>query len=98
MTVNTVFESLHVVEFAFLYLLVVLALIANGKFSKKTNVLAAFLAMTYGFVDEVHQLYVVDRSFTAIDLVKDWGGVWIAWWLVHHWNFKEKKESAIVDA
>lgn len=93
MTVNTLFESLHVIEFAFLYLLIVNALDINGKLSKTTNLLAAIIAMIYGLVDEIHQLYVVDRSFTFIDLVKDWMGVWTAWWILQTLKFKESPEK-----
>ncbi|ARI76429.1 VanZ family protein [Halobacillus mangrovi] len=98
MSINMMLESLHVVEFAFLYLLIVSALVVNRRFSKSTNFLAAILAMVYGLVDEIHQLYVVDRSFTFIDLAKDWLGVWITWLFVYQIHFKEKKESAPADA
>ncbi|MGI8315972.1 VanZ family protein [Halobacillus mangrovi] len=98
MSLNMLLESLHVVEFAFLYLLIVIALVVNRRFSKTTNLFAAIIAMVYGLVDEIHQLYVVDRSFTFIDLVKDWFGVSLTWFFVHYYHFKEKKESAPVDA
>ncbi|MBM7551597.1 VanZ family protein [Thalassobacillus pellis] len=82
-------ESLHLIEFAILYLLLVAALMANHKLSRMTSFLAALIAMTYGLVDEFHQLFVVGRSFTVIDLVKDWIGVLIAWLVVHGFHFRK---------
>ncbi len=83
MNINLLFESLHLIEFAVLYLLFVGALLVNKKFTKATNYVAATVAVVYGFVDEVHQLYVVGRSFTVIDLVKNCVGVTLAFLIVH---------------
>ncbi|MBX0357648.1 VanZ family protein [Halobacillus sp. Nhm2S1] len=82
MTLGFFLESLHLVEFAFLYVLIVLALQVHNRFSNTTNLLAAILASSYGFIDEVHQLFVDGRSFTINDLIKDWCGVWITYFVV----------------
>ncbi|UOQ95068.1 VanZ family protein [Halobacillus shinanisalinarum] len=89
MTINTFLESLHFIEFAVLYLFLVVALVVNGKFSKTTSYLAAGVAILYGFIDEIHQFYVVGRSFTIIDLVKNSVGVFVAWSFVHTIKFAQ---------
>ncbi|SDO15302.1 VanZ family protein [Halobacillus aidingensis] len=83
MTLGFFLESLHLVEFAFLYILVVLALQVHNRFSKTTNLLAAIFASFYGLIDEIHQLFVDGRSFTINDLIKDWCGVWITYFVVY---------------
>ncbi|MFC7062211.1 VanZ family protein [Halobacillus seohaensis] len=94
MTINALFESLHVVEFAVLYLLLIVAFRANHMFSRFTSYVAAGIAMTYGLVDEIHQFHVIGRSFTIIDLVKDVTGVLVVWWFVNNICFsKETKTS-----
>ncbi|MFG6147823.1 VanZ family protein [Halobacillus sp. B23F22_1] len=79
MTINTLLENLHFIEFAILYLLIIVALAANQQFSRTTSLIAAVIAVMYGVVDEIHQLFVVGRSFSAADLGKDAAGVIVAW-------------------
>ncbi|WP_082233207.1 VanZ family protein [Halobacillus massiliensis] len=90
MTVNGLFESLHIIEFAILYVLLLGALKANRKLSMFTSVLAALFAMLYGMIDEIHQLFVPGRSFTVNDLMKDWIGVAAAFIIVHVFFLKNK--------
>lgn len=73
-------EYLHLLEFALLYLLLVLALLVQGKFDFRTNLLAAVVSMVYGLVDELHQYFVPSRSATVQDLLKDMIGVIVAWY------------------
>lgn len=75
-------ESLHLVEFAILYLLFVLAAYYNKKFTATSNLLFAVIAALYGFTDELHQSFVPYRSATLIDLVKDITGVAIAYYII----------------
>ncbi|RDY71599.1 VanZ family protein [Halobacillus trueperi] len=82
MTLGFFLESLHLVEFALLYVLIVLALHVHNRSTKATNLLAAIFASFYGFIDETHQFFVVGRSFTVNDLIKDWCGVWITYFVV----------------
>lgn len=79
-------ESLHLVEFGILYLLFVAALIVNGKFSKKFNMIVAIVAILYGLVDEIHQSFVPYRSATIIDFVKDTIGVLVLFYVVKSRN------------
>lgn len=75
MTLGFLLESLHLIEFAVLYLMIIAALRVNNRYTRNTNLLAAILACFYGLTDEIHQLFVDGRSFTVHDLLKDWIGV-----------------------
>lgn len=76
-------ESLHLVEFAILYLLLVWALWSTGRFSKKASILCAVVAISYGLLDEFHQSFVPYRSATVIDFVKDTIGVLVAYYFIN---------------
>lgn len=76
-------ESLHLVEFAILYLLLVWALWSTGRFSKKASILCAVVAICYGLLDEFHQSFVPYRSATVIDFVKDTIGVLVAYYFIN---------------
>ena len=92
-------ESLHLVEFAILYGLFVLYFAVDGKLTKKTNLFAAIVACGYGFVDELHQYFVPNRSATVIDLVKDVVGVMITYWIVYRGYFmKKNKVGEMIEA
>lgn len=75
-------ECLHLIEFAVLYLLWVIAFIAGGRFSRQTNRMAAVMSVLYGFIDEFHQYFVPFRSATITDLLKDTVGVVIAYLII----------------
>jgi VanZ family protein len=75
-------ESLHLVEFAILYLLFVLAAYFNEKLTATTSLIFAIVACLYGLTDEIHQSFVPARSATLIDLIKDVIGVSVAYYFV----------------
>lgn len=83
-------ESLHLIEFGILYGLWVLFFLVQGKLTTKTSILAAVLAIAYGFTDELHQYFVPYRSATVIDLVKDTIGVLVLFYIVKVSYFGEK--------
>lgn len=85
-------ETMHFVEFAVLYILIVLGLKAFGKLTKGSNRWAAFVALFCGLIDEVHQYYVPSRSATTNDLLKDFVGVAVTWFIVDR-LFLAKKEK-----
>lgn len=84
-------ESLHLVEFAILYVLFVIPLAISGKLTLKTSMIVAIISATYGVADEIHQSFVPYRSATIIDVVKDWIGVIAAWAHVRYHYFHRKK-------
>ncbi|HWO78079.1 MAG TPA: VanZ family protein [Bacillus sp. (in: firmicutes)] len=80
-------ESLHLIEFGILYVLIVLFFLMIGKFTLKSSRFAAIWACLYGVVDELHQYTVPYRSFQVIDLVKDFIGVWVCYFIINRTFF-----------
>jgi VanZ family protein len=80
-------ESLHLVEFAILYGLIIHAFLANGKLTPFISLAAAIFASFYGLADEIHQAFVPYRSATLIDAIKDVTGVFIAFMVVKYMYF-----------
>jgi VanZ family protein len=76
-------ESLHLVEFAILYVLFVLTLLTSRGLTARLNLVCILIASLYGLSDEIHQSFVPARSATLIDLVKDVIGVLVASWVVY---------------
>lgn len=76
-------ESLHLVEFGILYVLLVLALLTFKGLTRKRNIVLMFIASLYGITDEIHQYFVPSRSSTIIDVAKDIIGVLVASWIMY---------------
>lgn len=89
-------ESLHLIEFAILYILLVLFFLTERNLTKKTNVIAAILACLYGLLDEIHQYFVPSRSATLIDLIKDVTGVTVCYWIIYRGYFLRKNKVGTV--
>lgn len=70
----------HVVEYAILAFLVLRALRSVGVPLARARILAAAVALAYGGTDEIHQMFVPGRVPSALDLVADGLGAWIAVW------------------
>jgi VanZ family protein len=80
-------EALHLIEFAILYILLIMAILTFGELASGASRLAAIWAIAYGFLDEFHQYFVPSRSATVIDLVKDTVGVLRVYYLVKKYYF-----------
>ncbi len=85
-------ESLHLVEFGILYVLLVLAALTTGHFTTVMSFVFMGVAILYGLLDEIHQSFVPYRSATVIDFVKDVIGVLAASHFIHHAYFSGKFE------
>ncbi|UOE55301.1 VanZ family protein [Bacillus sp. CMF12] len=83
-------ESMHLIEFGILYVLLVLAALTAFKVTPGVNILLAVLACFYGILDEIHQSFVPYRSATLIDAVKDITGVLVCWYLISRALFYRK--------
>jgi VanZ family protein len=83
-------ESLHLVEFGILYVLLVLAALTTGRFTAILSFVFMGVAILYGLLDEIHQSFVTYRSATVIDFVKDVIGVLAASHFIHHAYFNDK--------
>ena len=80
-------ESLHLVEFAILYGLLVLALLTWGDLSDRGNRWAILISVAYAFLDEFHQSFVPSRSASVFDLVKDMTGIAVVWYVLRRTYF-----------
>jgi VanZ family protein len=71
-TINFIFfKSLHVIEYAILYILT---------FRATKNPITSFLiVILYGISDEIHQLFVVTREGRVRDVIIDTAGAVVAW-------------------
>ncbi|WP_059171875.1 VanZ family protein [Bacillus sp. FJAT-27445] len=88
---RTIKESLHLVEFAILYGLFVLAsLTGKRKFKRSINMLLAAAAALYGLTDEIHQSFYPYRSASLFDLFKDVLGIAVVYYFVDGALFKGK--------
>jgi VanZ family protein len=84
-------ESMHLIEFAILYLLFVFGVHTTKiPFTKKLNLVCAAIACLYGITDEIHQSFVPARSATLIDVVKDVTGVAICWYFIDRASFYKR--------
>jgi VanZ family protein len=84
-------ESMHLVEFAILYLFFAAALAAGGKLTPALSGLAALAAGMYGIMDEIHQFFVPYRNASLIDVLKDFIGVAAAYFHVRYHYFKHNR-------
>jgi VanZ family protein len=76
-------ESLHLIEFAILYVLLVLAFLTRRSgFTNYVNAVCALLAALWGVTDEIHQSFVPYRSASLFDFVKDMIGISVCFYFV----------------
>jgi polysaccharide biosynthesis protein VpsQ len=91
--IGAALELAHLFQFGLLYLCIILVFLSFGRLRTWQEVTAAVIALGYGIVDEIHQLYVPFRSFSIGDIVKDIIGIFVFWWLVHrHYYFKKSSK------
>jgi polysaccharide biosynthesis protein VpsQ len=83
-------ELAHLIQFGLLYLCIIIVFISFGTMKTWHEITAATIALGYGVLDEIHQLYVPFRSFSFGDLLKDTIGVLVFWWVVHKSYFNKK--------
>ena len=83
-------ESLHLVEFAILYGLLVLALLTWGELSSRGNKIAISISILYAFLDEFHQSFIPTRSASVTDLLKDFTGIAVVWYILRRTYFQQE--------
>ncbi|WHY77425.1 VanZ family protein [Neobacillus sp. WH10] len=84
-------ESLHLIEFAILYVLLVLAFLTRrSPFTPALNLACVVIAALYGVSDEIHQSFYSYRSASWFDLVKDFTGIAVCFYFVRGALFKGK--------
>lgn len=88
---HTIKESLHLIEFAILYVLLVLAMLTRRtSFTPRLNLACALFAALYGISDEIHQSFYAYRSASWFDLVKDFTGILVCFYLIRGALFQGK--------
>jgi polysaccharide biosynthesis protein VpsQ len=83
-------ELAHLFEFGILYFLLIVALLSYGHLKKWKEVLVLIFSISYGFMDEIHQVFVPFRSFSIADLIKNAVGVFVIAILIHKHYFNCK--------
>jgi polysaccharide biosynthesis protein VpsQ len=86
-------ESLHLIEFGILYILIILFQLSFGSLNRRKEVAAIILSFLYSVTDEVHQLFVPFRSFSVGDLIKNFIGILLMWMLVRYLNKRKSKKT-----
>lgn len=61
-----------------------------GKLTRNLEWIAAIISISYGLIDEIHQMYVPFRSFSIMDLIKDTIGVLIMAYIINRSYFKAR--------
>lgn len=84
-------ESLHLIEFAILYVLFVFAFLTRRDgFTRSLNIACALMAAMWGITDEIHQSFNPARSATLIDFIKDIIGIGVCYYFVNGTLFQGK--------
>jgi len=87
------FELFHFFQFGILYLLLALAFLSFGKFTKRVEIILVAVSLAYGLVDEIHQMYVPFRSLSINDVIKNGIGVFVVSYILHKSYFSSKKSK-----
>ncbi|MEH7495083.1 VanZ family protein [Neobacillus niacini] len=83
LAIGAMLEMGHLFEFGFLYFLIIWALLSYGDLKKWMEVIVIIISISYGVVDEIHQIFVPFRSFSIVDLIKNTLGVMVIAILIH---------------
>jgi polysaccharide biosynthesis protein VpsQ len=75
LAIGAALELGHFFEFGILYFLLILALLCYVPLKKWMEVMVIIVAILYGLMDEIHQVFVPFRTFSIFDLIKDAIGV-----------------------
>jgi polysaccharide biosynthesis protein VpsQ len=86
-------ESLHLIEFGILYILIILFQLSYGSLNRRKEITAIILSFLYSVSDEVHQFFVPFRSFSVGDLIKNLIGILLMWMLIRY--LLKRKSAAI---
>ena len=79
------FKTLHIIEYAFLYVLSYRALYMTTDIERKKISIAAFLlTVMYAVTDEIHQTFVPTREGHIRDVIIDAIGAGTAWIFLKH--------------
>lgn len=81
-----IFKTLHMVEYAFLYVFSFRAFRNASGVKRRSVAVAAFLVtILYAVTDEIHQLFIPSREGRLRDVIIDSVGASIAWMVLTTW-------------
>ncbi|KZZ83866.1 VanZ family protein [Bacillus sp. SJS] len=83
-------DSLHLIEFGILYWLFAFALAVHGKWTAGTSLAIVIVCLSYGAIDEIHQMFTPFRTSTWFDLFKDAVGITVSYIIMRYTYFKSK--------
>ena len=78
---GSILELGHLILFAILYILIIIAVSTYGRITLKKEMIIVSLTFLCALVDELHQYYVPFRSASLIDIWKDGIGILVAWYM-----------------
>jgi len=84
---------MHFLEFAILSALILRAITQNQKITRKQILLSILLSILYALSDEIHQLFVPERTFQLQDLLVDLLGTLTGVFLFHKRHNKNQTSS-----
>lgn len=87
-------EFTHLFQFGLVYLCIIIVFLSFGNMKIWQEVIAIVIAIAYGVIDEIHQLYVPFRSFSLMDLLKNVIGILFFVGVIHR-SYFYKKDSKI---
>ena len=67
-----------------------MAYLTFEKLTINVETILIIISLTYGMIDEMHQMFVPFRSFSFGDLFKDSIGVFVAAYFIHKSYFRDK--------
>jgi polysaccharide biosynthesis protein VpsQ len=88
-----ILESLHLIEFGILYVLIVLFQLSFSNLNRRKEITAIILSFLYSLTDEIHQLFVPFRTSSIGDLIKNVIGIILMWLLV---RYLHKRKNNVV--
>jgi polysaccharide biosynthesis protein VpsQ len=83
----------HLFEFGILYFLLILMILSYGGLTIRKELMCFVIAVSYGLIDEIHQISVPYRSFSILDLLKNSIGTLAIWYIVHRSYFIKRKSQ-----
>ncbi|OOE14577.1 hypothetical protein UN64_05135 [Fictibacillus arsenicus] len=83
----------HLFEFGILYFLLILMILSYGSLTISKEWLCFFIAVSYGLIDEIHQIVVPYRSFSLLDLLKNLIGIIVVWYIIHRSYFVKRNSK-----
>lgn len=80
-------KVMHSLEYFVLFILILNAL----SFNKKNMIISSILCLVYAITDEIHQLFVLDRTGRLLDILIDMSSIIFVIFIYYLYNFIKKR-------